>query len=112
VTAAGQSEPVPLITADQAAELACRFHTAYERLAPHYGYRTREASAVPWHRVPGTNRALMIDVAANVCGPMVAALERLLAVAEGAISRTHHQSSADFVAALQDARDVISGLGP
>ena len=35
------------------------FHEAYERLAPDFGYRTREASAKPWDDVPEQNRALM-----------------------------------------------------
>lgn len=41
-------------------EIARRFHDAYEHLAPSFGYRTRGASRVPWERVPGANRALMI----------------------------------------------------
>jgi hypothetical protein len=35
------------------------FHEAYERLAPEFGYRTREASAKPWEQVPAANRRLM-----------------------------------------------------
>lgn len=38
---------------------AQRFHEAYERLAPEFGYRTREASAVPWADVPEQNKRLM-----------------------------------------------------
>lgn len=47
-------------------ELAQRFHEHYERLAPDFGYRTREASAKPWAGVPEPNRSLMIAVAAAV----------------------------------------------
>ncbi len=43
-----------------AEELASRFHEIYESLAPHFGYRTREASAVPFHQIPANNRRLMI----------------------------------------------------
>jgi hypothetical protein len=47
-----------------------------ERLAPEYGYRTREASAKPWSEVPEQNRALMtatcVDVLAAI-RPHVAA---------------------------------------
>jgi hypothetical protein len=39
--------------------LARTFHENYERLAPNYGYKTREASAVPWEDVPEQNKALM-----------------------------------------------------
>lgn len=39
--------------------VARAFHEAYERLAPDFGYRTREASAVPWAEVPEANRLLM-----------------------------------------------------
>lgn len=46
--------------------LARLFHETYERLAPDYGYRTREASAVPWDDVPEQNRALMIATADHV----------------------------------------------
>ncbi len=46
--------------------LARLFHETYERLAPHYGYKTREASAVPWEDVPKNNKELMIAVAREV----------------------------------------------
>lgn len=46
--------------------VARRFHEAYERLAPDFGYRTREASAKPWDEVPEQNRALMIAVCAEL----------------------------------------------
>ena len=46
--------------------IARAFHEAYERLAPQFGYRTREASAVPWEDVPQANRDLMVATAASV----------------------------------------------
>lgn len=49
-----------------AEELARRFHETYERLAPLFGYRTGEASAVPWDAVPDQNKRLMVAVAAEV----------------------------------------------
>lgn len=45
-----------------AEELAKTFHEIYERLAPQFGYKTREASAVPWEDVPENNKKLMIAV--------------------------------------------------
>ncbi len=45
---------------DDAERIAQRFHEAYERLAPRYGYETREASAKPWAEVPAQNKALMV----------------------------------------------------
>lgn len=48
--------------------LARRFHETYERLAPSFGYKTREASAVPWESVPEANKALMIAVCAELGG--------------------------------------------
>jgi hypothetical protein len=48
--------------ATSAESLAQRFHEAYERLAPAFGYETREASAKPWADVPEQNRRLMIAV--------------------------------------------------
>lgn len=53
-------EPTP------AARIAEQFHEAYEMLAPRYGYKTREASAVPWAEVPEQNKILMIDVVQNL----------------------------------------------
>lgn len=45
-----------------ATAIARAFHEHYERLAPRFGYETREASAVPWDDVPEQNRGLMIAV--------------------------------------------------
>jgi hypothetical protein len=49
-----------------AEELARFFHETYERLAPDYGYKTREESAVPWEDVPQDNKALMIATCGEV----------------------------------------------
>lgn len=46
--------------------LAKKFHETYERLAPLFGYKTREAPAVQWEHVPQQNRALMIAVCAKL----------------------------------------------
>lgn len=46
--------------------LARLFHETYERLAPRYDYRTREASAKPWEDVPEQNRVLMVATCAEV----------------------------------------------
>lgn len=50
----------------EAAEIARQFHEAYERLAPDFGYRTREASAKSWADVPEQNKNLMIAVGAEL----------------------------------------------
>lgn len=56
-----------LATKDSRAETVAKwFHEAYERLAPKHGYKTRDATAVPWEDVPESNRALMIETAAEV----------------------------------------------
>jgi len=47
----------------RAAQIAREFHETYERLAPDFGYRTREESAVPWDEVPSANKVLMKAVA-------------------------------------------------
>ena len=48
-------------TARERAETVARqFHETYERLAPQFGYKTSEASAVPWEDVPEQNKELMI----------------------------------------------------
>lgn len=48
------------------ADLAELFHRTYERLAPDFGYKTREASAKPWADAPDQNKALMTAVSAHV----------------------------------------------
>jgi cupin superfamily acireductone dioxygenase involved in methionine salvage len=47
-------------------KVAKLFHDTYERLAPQYGYKTRDETAVAWEDVPWPNKALMIAVAATV----------------------------------------------
>ena len=49
-----------------AEEIARAFHETYESFAPSYGYKTREASAVPWSDVPKPNKALMVAVVADL----------------------------------------------
>lgn len=53
-----------------AEQLAQRFHETYERLAPDFGYKTREASAKPWVDVPDQNKYLMIAVCAEILSSM------------------------------------------
>lgn len=58
---------------DELVEAVARaFHGAYERLAPGFHYDTRPESAVPWERVPDTNRKLMVAVVGEVV-PLVEA---------------------------------------
>lgn len=56
---------VPLMDPEQ---VAIRFHDTYERLAPSFGYETREASRKPWSEVPDSNRDLMIALCAAIFG--------------------------------------------
>lgn len=51
-----------------AAAVAQKFHEAYERLAPAFGYETRKESAKPWAEVPAQNRELMTAVVAHLIG--------------------------------------------
>ena len=48
--------------------LAHLFHETYERLAPSFGYATRNETAIPWLDIPedNPNKRLMIAVAAEV----------------------------------------------
>lgn len=56
--------PIPPLARRSDAEYVARaFHETYEELAPLHGYKTRDASAVPWEDVPEQNKALMINVA-------------------------------------------------
>ena len=47
-------------------ELAELFHSTYGRLAPNYGLKTREASAVPFRDLPLDDKRLMLAVAVEV----------------------------------------------
>ena len=47
-------------------EVAKLFHENYERLAPQFGYETREASSLPWEDVPERNKQLMIATCREV----------------------------------------------
>lgn len=67
---AGREEP------DRAEALARQFHEAYERLAPSFGYTTREASAKPWVEVPEKNKRLMVAVCAELLTRSALAAER------------------------------------
>lgn len=48
------------------AKIAQAFHEAYERLAPTFGYQTRDASAVAWESVPEQNKTLMVATVADL----------------------------------------------
>lgn len=62
------------MTLDLDAESVARlFHETYERLAPDYGYRTREASAKPWADVPTQNKLLMVATVGYVLAELDAA---------------------------------------
>ena len=49
-------------------DMAQLFHEAYERLAPSFGYKTRDASAVAWENVPANNKLLMIATCKEIMG--------------------------------------------
>lgn len=97
-----------------AESLAQKFHEAYERLAPDYGYETRRESAVPWEAVPEPNRSLMVAVASEVVGslaappspPLIEALEAALGVAVSGERWVcvPHEPWRDLLAALAAAR--------
>lgn len=79
---------------DEHEALARRFHEAYERLAPDYGYKTRDASAVDWEFVPDANRSLMIAVA----GEILAGFRR-----QGPITDAQVDRVAEAIARVADA---------
>lgn len=60
---------------EQAEKLAQKFHESYERLAPNFGYKTREASAKPWSEVPEQNKKLMIMVCTELLTSEVVILQ-------------------------------------
>lgn len=66
-------DTVNTVTADS---IAAAFHEAYERLAPSFGYKTRDESAVPWEQVPEANRRLMCAVVEDLMSQDVIAVVR------------------------------------
>jgi hypothetical protein len=60
------------VSENEAEALAGKFHEAYERLAPQFGYTTRRESAVPWEQVPEQNRKLMTAVCGEVMSDALA----------------------------------------
>lgn len=83
--------------------LAQLFHETYERLAPSYGYRTREESAKPWDEVPEQNRALMVATCAEVLATMRRPWARVF-LGRGPFD-THHDGRHP---AMTNARDIIA----
>lgn len=84
-------------TAEPSAEaLAQRFHETYERLAPSFGYETREASAKPWADVPDQNKRLMVAVCAE------------LLAESSAVSAASEPSAAEVAAVYRLAQEYRS----
>lgn len=70
-------------------QIAQQFHEVYERLAPNFGYQTREASAKPWADVPDRNKQLMIAVAAEVGNSIIMLIRRTADGAREEMRCTH-----------------------
>lgn len=83
--------------------LARDFHEAYERLAPAFGYKTREATAVRWEDVHGANRDLMVATASEMYATLAAALtDRTAAIAAARAAGREEQRALDA-----EARDEV-----
>lgn len=66
------------------AEMVARaFHESYERLAPDFGYKTREESAKPWADVPDTNKRLMVAVVRDLANQGVISSQGVYAALSG-----------------------------
>jgi hypothetical protein len=95
-----------------AEKTAQQFHEVYERLAPSFGYKTREASAVPWSDVPAQNKALMAAVAGEVLASRdaeVAELTRLLAESRAANGDSEARR-AELEAVIEQLRDEANAI--
>lgn len=82
--------------------LAQLFHETYETLAPEFGYKTREASAVPWADVPRTNKRLMVCVA----GRVLEKLEKLDAAARAGLAA--HETHETAIIVLRVLRSLLA----
>lgn len=89
------------------------FHGHYERLAPEFGYATRQDSAVPWSQVPERNRELMTATAGHVIREV---LDALAAVAPApptpAALRTAKAHEAAIVSRANDATLAVVNVWP
>lgn len=74
--AVGESEPFAKEFGIIPEQIAKKFHELYEEMAPDFGYKTREDSAVPWEEVPETNKNLM----RAVCDRILTYLEETLEI--------------------------------
>jgi hypothetical protein len=94
---------VSVLTAEGIAQ---RFHEAYERLAPQFGYATRAESAVPWPEVPENNRRLMTAV----CGEILPHIEAAVRADERV--RVYAALATAIEAAPPDHRaQIVAGIG-
>jgi len=80
--------------------MAQLFHETYERLAPQFGYETREASRKPWADVPEKNKRLMIAVCAELLPPTPpSTLRDHLAATLNRYSAENGSNTPDFILA-------------
>lgn len=95
---------------EQAALLAEKFHDAYERLAPTFGYTTRPESAKPWADVPEANKRLMSSVIADVFIPLLLSTRRQ-ALEEAANIASNHECGGDddIICQHQNCASIIAG---
>lgn len=86
--APGDKNPCTTCANGPAWDLAQAFHEAYERLAPSFGYKTREASTKPWADVPFDNKLLMVAVCQEMLARHMQAIadEREAAIRECALA--------------------------
>lgn len=81
--------------------LARDFHEAYERLAPAFGYKTREATAVRWEDVHGANRDLMVATASEILATITTALTA---------TQSERDTEAGKVARLEAERNALEAI--
>lgn len=90
-------------------ELARLFHEAYERLALDFGYKTREASAVPWEDVPDDNKRLMTATAGAVLDTLHPALQFLLSQARAGVESGERERIAAALLAVDPVEWALAG---
>lgn len=104
--------PTPNPTAEHIAQ---RFHEAYERLAPSFGYKTRGASAVSWEEVPEGNRALMIATVSEILPDLLSegapSEEQIVAALNASVQEERRQMRMQPIPDSDLSRD-ISDWGP
>lgn len=88
-------------------QLARMFHETYERIAPRYGYETRDESRTTWEEVPDENKQLMIHTCQEVIKKLKEMKPLLIYVAGPYTAPTEVRRLSNVTAAIDAGIGII-----